>query len=148
MGNPNCAIDANAQAGLQPRNALGCTEHREFDELGRVTRITDALNGVTRFSYDLAGNRLSITDADNRTWRFGYDSLGRLTSETDHAGKTLVYKPDEAGNVIERVNRLGDPSSTLTARKLLICLDRGSKAQTTKRAVRVRQGWVSAVEER
>ena len=37
------------------------------------------------------------------------------------------------------------PTSTLTARKSLICLDRGSKAQTTNRAVRVRQAWVLAV---
>ena len=37
------------------------------------------------------------------------------------------------------------PSSTLTTRKSLICLDRGSKAQTTTRAGRVRQVSVSAV---
>ncbi len=35
--------------------------------------------------------------------------------------------------------RLSTPSSTLTACKWLICLDRGSKAQTTERAGRVRQ---------
>ena len=45
-------------------------------------------------------------------------------------------------------NTVGHPSSTLTARKWLIRLDRGSKAQTTKRAVRVRRASVSAVEGR
>lgn len=45
----------------------------------------------------------------------------------------------------DRKGRLVHPSSTLTARKSLICFGRGSKAQTTKRAVRVRRAWVSAV---
>jgi putative transposase len=42
----------------------------------------------------------------------------------------------------------GDPSSTLGARKSLIRLERGSKAQTTNRAGRVRRAWVQAVEAR
>ena len=51
---------------------------------------------------------------------------------------------DNMKTAVDKVKK-GNPSSTLTTRKSLICLDRGSKAQTTKRAVRVRQAWVSAV---
>ena len=107
-GNLTCAIDANAQAGLQPKNSFGCTETRQYDELDRVTKIIDALNGETSFTYDLAGNRLTVTDAEAKTWRFAYDDLGRLTSETDHSAKTISYKPDEAGNVYEKTNRLNE----------------------------------------
>ncbi len=46
---------------------------------------------------------------------------------------------------LAQLQQQGAPSSTLTARKSLICFDRWSKAQTTKRAVRVRRAWVSAV---
>ncbi|MDP2787524.1 MAG: DUF6531 domain-containing protein, partial [Pseudomonadota bacterium] len=120
-GNLTCTIDANAQAGLQPKNAQGCTESRQYDELGRLTKITDADNGETVFTYDLAGNRLSVKDAENKTWSFAYDDLGRLASETDHSAKTLAYKPDEAGNVYEKTNRLNevtrfsyDPGNRLT----------------------------------
>jgi RHS repeat-associated protein len=107
-GNLTCLIDANAQAGLQPKNSFGCTESRQYDELNRVTKIVDALNGETSFTYDLLGNRLTVKDAENKTWRFAYDDLGRLASETDHGGKTIAYQRDEAGNVWEKTNRLGE----------------------------------------
>ncbi len=107
-GNLTCTIDANGQAGLQPKNTLGCTESRAYDELNRVTKITDALDGETSFTYDLAGNRLTVKDAEAKTWTFAYDDLGRLSSETDHSGKVISYKPDEAGNVYEKTNRLNE----------------------------------------
>ncbi|WP_232417770.1 RHS repeat-associated core domain-containing protein [Methyloversatilis thermotolerans] len=107
-GNLTCIIDANAQAGLQPKNSFGCSESRQYDELNRVTRVIDALDGETSFTYDLAGNRLSVKDAENKTWSFAYDDLGRLISETDYINKVISYKPDEAGNVYEKTNRLNE----------------------------------------
>jgi hypothetical protein len=35
-----------------------------------VTKIVDALNGETSFTYDLIGDRLSVKDAENRIWSF------------------------------------------------------------------------------
>jgi RHS repeat-associated protein len=107
-GNLTCFIDANAVAGLQPRNTFNCSEFRVYDELNRVTKIVDALNGETSFTYDFAGNRLTVKDAENKTWRFAYDDLGRLSSETDHSAKVTSYKQDEAGNVYEKTNRLNE----------------------------------------
>ncbi|WP_018079656.1 DUF6531 domain-containing protein, partial [Thiobacillus denitrificans] len=109
-GNLTCTLDANAQAGLQPKNSQtpACSETRQYDELNRLTKIIDADNGETVFTYDLAGNRLTVKDAENKTWSFAYDDLGRLTSETDHSAKTIAYKPDEAGNVYEKTNRLNE----------------------------------------
>ena len=119
-GNLTCSIDANAQAGLQPKNLQGCSESRTYDELNRVTKIIDAANGETVFTYNLAGNRLTVRDAELKTHNFTYDDLGRLTSETDHAGKVTSYKPDEAGNLYEKINRL-----TETTR---ITFDKGNRA--------------------
>lgn len=109
-GNLTCSIDANAQAGLQAKNTFNCSEYRTYDELNRVTKIVDALNGETSFTYDFAGNRLIVKDAENKTWSFTYDDLGRLVSETDHSAKTIAYKPDEAGNIFEKTNRLNEIS--------------------------------------
>ncbi len=106
--NLTCTVDANAQAGLQPKNALGCSESRSYDELNRLTKITDALSGETVFTYDLAGKRLSVKDAENKTWAFAYDDLGRPISQTDHSARTVSYKRDEAGNIYEQTNRLNE----------------------------------------
>ena len=106
-GNLTCVIDANAQANLQPRNAARCTESRRYDELDRLVEVTDALDGVTRHTWDRLGNRLAVTDPAGKTWRFEYDALGRVIAETDHAGKTRRYLRDEAGNVLREVDRTG-----------------------------------------
>ena len=86
-GNLTCRIDANAQAALQPKNTLGCSESRTYDELNRVTKITDANNNDTVFTYDTLGNRLTVKDPELKTWSFAYDDLGRLKTDTDHACK-------------------------------------------------------------
>jgi YD repeat-containing protein len=49
-GNLTCSIDANAVVGLQPRNTFNCSEFSVYDELNRVTKIVDALNGETSFT--------------------------------------------------------------------------------------------------
>ncbi|MDZ4211147.1 MAG: RHS repeat-associated core domain-containing protein [Methylotenera sp.] len=108
--NLTCTIDANAQAGLQVKNTLGCSQSQQYDELNRVVKTTDALNGETRFTYDLLGNRLTITDAENKAYAFSYDDLGRLISETDHSAKTSSYLLDEAGNPYQTTNRLAEVS--------------------------------------
>jgi len=107
-GNLTCTIDANAQATPALKNTFGCSESRAYDELNRVTKITDALNGETSFTYDLAGNRLTVKDAEAKTWNFAYDDLGRLSSETDHSGKVISFVMDEAGNVYSKINRMGE----------------------------------------
>ncbi|WP_432444762.1 RHS repeat domain-containing protein, partial [Salmonella enterica] len=36
-GNLTCMVDANAQAGLQPKNRDGCTQSSQYDQLNRAT---------------------------------------------------------------------------------------------------------------
>jgi YD repeat-containing protein len=75
----------------------------------------DALNGETRYAYDLLGNRTRVTDAEGRVTQFVFDDMGRLKevrdplieSPTDLVTRMAV---DEAGNVIERTDRKGQLS--------------------------------------
>jgi RHS repeat-associated protein len=111
-GNVKKVIDANAVAGLQPKNTFNATLYKEYDELNRVKREVDALNGETKYSYDLLGNIASITDAENRTTWFDYNDLGRLMQVRDPlietpTDKTTTFTYDEAGNVLTVVKRGG-----------------------------------------
>ncbi len=57
-GNASHVTDANAVAGLQPKNNQAASVYRQYDELNRLTLERDALNGDTRYTYDLLGNYL------------------------------------------------------------------------------------------
>lgn len=50
-----------------------------YDDAGRRTTITDALNHVTTFGYDAAGNQTSVQDANNNTTTYTYDNANRRT---------------------------------------------------------------------
>lgn len=111
-GNQTCVIDANAAAGLQQKNADGCTESRVYDQLNRVIQVRNAYDRLTTTALDLAGNPLTRTDAEGRRYVWGYDGLGRLTSETDFSGLSTSFQVDEAGNVWQRKNRLNEVTET------------------------------------
>ena len=106
--NVSCVIDANAAAGLQPKNIDGCTVSTVYDELNRPAQSKDAQNRLTKTVYDLSGNVLSLTDPKNRVTTYSYDTLGRLTQITDPLGKTTSTLRDEAGNAYQVTNRLNE----------------------------------------
>lgn len=111
-GNLKCLIDANAQNTPTLKNSLGCTQSTAYDELGRVIKTTNALNGETSFTYDLLGNRLTVKDAKAKTWSFAYNELGYLKSQTDHRSKTTNYLTDQTGLVYQTTNRLNQITKT------------------------------------
>ncbi len=112
-GNLTKVVDANAVAGLQPKNSYNATMYNEYDEFNRITKTVDALNGETVYTYDLQGNVTSITDAEGRMTGFVYDSLGRLIevidpiheTPTDKTVRYILY--DEAGNPLIKEDREG-----------------------------------------
>jgi YD repeat-containing protein len=59
------------------------TTEFQHDELGRLTRIVQTLDGQpleTTYAYDELGNRISQTDAEGRMTWFQYDEQGRETA--------------------------------------------------------------------
>ncbi len=113
-GNRTHLIDANALAsGTHPRNSQGASEFREYDELNRLTRVLDALNGETLYTYDLLGNITSYTDAEGQVTQLIHDDLGRLIetidpiieTPTDLTDRVTLY--DQAGNALLVESRSG-----------------------------------------
>jgi RHS repeat-associated protein len=73
-----------------------------------ITKITDKLGRVTRFSYDSRGNLIAITDPLNQVTAFAYDQFGQLVSVTDPLGHTRQIEYDTYGNVSAMKDALGN----------------------------------------
>ncbi|MGW4113754.1 DNRLRE domain-containing protein [Actinosynnema sp. NPDC004786] len=58
----------------------GNTRTFEHDAVGQVVRATSAAGVTTHYGYDLGGRLVRASDALGRTSRAGYDTAGRLTS--------------------------------------------------------------------
>jgi RHS repeat-associated protein len=114
---------ANTNAFLAYRN--------EYDEGGRIERVTDPNNRHIEYSYDRNGNRtrtnfpdagtisfteatydamgrrLSESDEARRTTQFGYDPEGHLTRVTDAHLIDTLYGYDDAGNLVRQEDAEG-----------------------------------------
>jgi len=82
---------------LTERDEDGPLTVQELDRFGRITRITDALGGVTEYSYNNAGYLSSICLPDGAMRRFEQDAEGRLTRYTDELGADTRWGFDLAG---------------------------------------------------
>ncbi|TKB80275.1 MAG: hypothetical protein E8D42_02675 [Nitrospira sp.] len=69
------------------------------DRSAYMPHITDALSGVTGFTYDPNGNLLTLTDAKNQITTYTYDSMDRLATRKDALNRTEHYGYDLAGNL-------------------------------------------------
>ena len=76
----------------------------EYDDLNRLTKVTDAMGGETKYAYDARNNLVSVTDANGNTTRFEYDRNNRLVKETRPMGQETTYGYDPAGNLAEKID--------------------------------------------
>jgi len=78
----------------------GSTTKFEYDEMGRLIKVTDALGNSTTYEYDAFGNMISETDANGNTTTFEYDKLGRKIKRILPLGMSETYTYDAVGNII------------------------------------------------
>jgi RHS repeat-associated protein len=79
-------------------DSLGTT-HYEYDELQRLTLVTDPFTGTVQYVYDANGNRTQLIYPAGKVVTYTYDAGNRLGSVIDWAGQTTTYQYDQAGRL-------------------------------------------------
>jgi RHS repeat-associated protein len=108
---------------ISETDQAGLTTQFEYDALGRLVKVIDALLQETVYSYDEQGNRITQTDANLHTTRFEYDPLGRQIARELPGGSRESMTYDAAGNLATRTDFNGvttsygyDENNRLTSR--------------------------------
>ena len=78
------------------------TTRYEYDVLGRMTRLVDALGNETRVSFDGAGRRTQLDDPNAGVFNYRYDGEGRLIEQVLPDGKSILFVYSAAGELIEK----------------------------------------------
>jgi RHS repeat-associated protein len=81
---PNGNVDKERDGRAALLNAAFSTA-KTYDELNRLTTVTDGELHVTTYAYDEEGNRIGVTEPMGQVTSFVYDELGKLTKVTQPA---------------------------------------------------------------
>ncbi len=98
-------------------DARGTLEYG-YDELGRMTSLTDPQGKSLGFAYDPEGNLTELTRPNGVTTTNVYDGAGRLSETTSKAAEpiavleSLSYEYDLAGNVTSRLDQRLESETT------------------------------------
>jgi len=79
----------------------------DYDELNRLTKITDALAGETILAYDTSDVLTSVTDAGQNITQYSPDFKGDNETLTSQATGVTQFTTDEAGNTTSRTDARG-----------------------------------------
>ena len=71
-----------------------------YDDLYRVTQVTDPYNQVVGYQYDAASNRTKLTYPGDSVVTYTYNALNLLSSALDWAGSSTAYAYDSANRPI------------------------------------------------
>ncbi len=102
-----------------------------FDPLGRVEKVTDALDGQTTYEYTVfdelhktldpasnvitvnysdRGDRISMTDPDMGSWSYAYNVFGEPASQTDAKSQVTSFNFNQLGLITSRIEPEGTTS--------------------------------------
>lgn len=93
-------IGAGMLVALSAHASIIQSQSFEYDALGRLTKVIDADNNASTYTYDANGNRLSSTDALGNSTRYAYDPLNRVTQTIDAANGSTSYGYDGQDHLI------------------------------------------------
>jgi RHS repeat-associated protein len=74
----------------------------DYDVLGRLTKVTDALGNQTLVSYDMLGRRTRVEDPNAGTFEYRYDNQGQLIEQIGADGESTRLRYSAAGELLEK----------------------------------------------
>jgi YD repeat-containing protein len=80
-------------------DTIGTTQY-VFDDLNRLTSVTDPFAQTVGNVYDATGNRTNLIYPDGKVVTYTYDAAGLMTGVIDWAGQTTAYQYDAANRLI------------------------------------------------
>jgi RHS repeat-associated protein len=83
----------------------------EYDELGRTSTVTDALDNTAGYEYNTAGNTIAAYLNGAKQISYTYDKLGRTLTTTDSRGYTASYTYNNVGAVLTYTDRNGNETA-------------------------------------
>ncbi|WP_437653680.1 RHS repeat-associated core domain-containing protein [Sorangium sp. So ce1182] len=103
------AVTTTEHDGLRVRvtDPLDHVTEVEQDPLGRIETITDAADGITRYTYGPFGLLHTVTDPGRAVTRMTRDALGRVRQLDDPDRGTTISTHDGFGELITSTDALG-----------------------------------------
>ncbi|TCM99391.1 RHS repeat-associated protein [Paenibacillus sp. BK033] len=87
------------------------TEKLEYNSSDSQIASYDALNRITKFSFDKNNRQITTTNQEGDTDYQSYNNAGQLASKTDANGSTVRYSYNELGKISSVTNALGEVTS-------------------------------------
>ena len=92
-------------------DAMGHTVRRAYDRRGNTTLEVDALGNSSAIAYDAENNVVSQTNALGKTTTFTYDAFGRAIAQTDPLGHATTMDYDQHDRLTTVTDALGNTST-------------------------------------
>lgn len=90
-------------------SAIGTVSTRyTYDNLGRLTSVTDAEDRTTAYTYDALGNVIQAVLPDDTVQTFGYDQNGNLLAFTNGLEHQTQYSYDSLNRLTAMLNPLNE----------------------------------------
>lgn len=82
----------------------------EYNPLNQITKVTDAENQISEYTYDSYGNNLSFTQSEeSKTFIHtnAYNAANELINTTSPSGRIATYTYDKLGNALSETTPSG-----------------------------------------
>jgi RHS repeat-associated protein len=74
----------------------------DYDVLGNLVVVTDALQNTTVITYNVLGQKTEMRDPDMGKWKYQYDLGGNLITQTDALGRKLIFNYDPLNRLLSK----------------------------------------------